>query len=143
MSLRTWLVAELRRLASRPLTLGERGERVAAAHLRRQGLRIVARRSRVRYGEIDLVAVEGRTVVFVEVKTRRSDRHGAPALAVDAHRRRRLTRAATAYLKAHDLLAYAARFDVIEVVWPLDRRAPEVRWHRNAFAAEGAASFFA
>ena len=126
----------------RPLTLGERGEMLAARFLRRQGCRIIARRRRIRYGEVDLIAVDGRTVVFVEVKTRRHERMGAPALAVDATRRRRLTRAALAFLKAHNLLNSPARFDVVEVIWPLDREQPEIRHHQSAFAAEGRGQFF-
>mgnify|MGYP002078401698 CR=1 FL=1 len=126
----------------RPLTLGERGERWAARQLRRQGCTIVAARHRQRYGEIDIIAVEGRTVVFVEVKTRRSDRGIHPVDAVDARRRGRLTRAAAAFLKAHDLLSYPARFDVVEVVWPAGARRPLMRRHRGAFAAEGTGQFF-
>ena len=82
-----------------PPTLGQRGERSAARYLRRKGYKIVARgsrasRARANSGELDLVAVDGRTVVFVEVKTRRSTVKGHPAEAVDADKQRRLTRLA-------------------------------------------------
>jgi putative endonuclease len=123
-------------------TLGERGEAHAVRYLRRRGYRIVATRRRMRYCEIDVIAVVGRTVVFVEVKTRRSDAAGRPALAVDDLRRRRMTRAATAFLKSHGLLGYPARFDIVEVVWPLAARRPAITHHENAFAAEGAGQFF-
>jgi putative endonuclease len=106
-------------------------------------MRIVETRSRSRYGEVDIVAVDGRTIVFVEVKTRRSQSHGRPADAVDQVRRQRLTRAALAYLKAHGLLEYAARFDVVEVIWPAGQRRPSVvRHYRNAFEAVGHGQFF-
>jgi putative endonuclease len=115
-------------------TLGERGEAAAARYLRRLGYRIVGRRVRTRLGEIDLVAVDGRTVVFVEVKTRRSDQQGHPSEAVDLAKQRRLTRLATAYLKRRRLLHCAARFDIVAVTWP-DRGRPRIEHFRHAFEA--------
>ena len=137
MSLKSWLFERLR-----TPTLGEQGERRAARHLRRQGYKIVATRRRLRYGEIDVVAVDGKTVVFVEVKTRRTEAGIRPADAIDALRRRRMTRAATAFLKSHNLLAYPARFDIVEVLWPVGVLRPTIRHHQNAFPAEGAGHFF-
>lgn len=134
---RQWLVERWR-----TPTLGERGERQAVRFLRRRGYRIAATRRRLRYGEIDVVAVIGKTVVFVEVKTRRSETAGRPALAVDDLRRRRMTRAATAFLKSHGLLEYPARFDIVEVVWPAEARRPTITHHENAFPAEGHGQFF-
>jgi putative endonuclease len=136
-NLKRWLSERFR-----PATLGERGERQAARHLRRKKYKIVATRRRLRYGEIDIVAVDGTTIVFVEVKTRRSETGPRPALAVDDHRRRRMTRAATAFLKSHGLLEYPARFDIVEVVWPAGRRRPTIVHHQNAFPAEGRGQFF-
>jgi uncharacterized protein (TIGR00252 family) len=89
MTLRAWLQERVT-----PPTLGERGERAAAKLLRRLGYQIITTRRRHRYGEVDVIAVDDQTVVFVEVKTRRSDQHGRPAEAVDATRQARLTRAA-------------------------------------------------
>jgi len=137
MSLADWLPRPFT-----PLSLGERGERQAARYLRRRGFRIVETRSRSRYGEIDIIAVEGKTVVFIEVKTRRSEKNGRPAAAIDLIRRRRLSRAALAFLKVHGLLDYPSRFDVVEVIWPADQRRPTIRHHRNAFEAEGRGQFF-
>ncbi len=118
----------------RPRTLGERGEAIAARYLRRRRFRIIGRGVRTGLGELDLVAVDGRTVVFVEVKTRHSDEQGHPAEAVDLPKQRRLTVLATAYLKRHGLLNHAARFDVVAVTWP-DGRRPKVEHIRNAFEA--------
>ena len=123
-------------------SLGQRGERAAAKYLRRKGYKIVARGSRLRPGELDLVAVDGRTVVFVEVKTRRSDRYGSPAEAVDLQKQRRLTRLAVTYLKRHGLLEYPARFDVVAILWPEDRRRPEIEHFENAFEAMGKGEFY-
>ncbi len=117
-----------------PRTLGQRGEALAARYLRRRGFRIVGRGVRTGLGELDLVAVDGRTVVFVEVKTRQSDQQGHPAEAVDLSKQRRLTLLATAYLKRHRLLNHAARFDIVAITWP-DGHPPQVEHIRNAFDA--------
>src|SRR5689334_1782733 len=87
-----------------PLTLGQRGERAAARYLKRLGYTIVARGAKHGRGELDIVAVDGRTVVFVEVKTRTSDQSGTPAEAVDRDKQLKLSRLALAYLKRHGLL---------------------------------------
>ncbi|HUY31555.1 MAG TPA: YraN family protein [Pirellulales bacterium] len=121
--------------AWRPARLGPRGEALAARHLKRLGYKIVARGARGRLGELDLVAVDGRTVVFVEVKTRQSHDGGHPAEAVDVEKQRRLTRLAVGFLKRHDLLECAARFDVVAVTWPDGRRRPLVEHIRDAFEA--------
>ena len=120
-----------------PRTLGQRGEAAAARFLQRQGYTIVARSDRGRLGEIDLVAVDQRTVVFVEVKTRRSHQAGHPADAVDLAKQRRLTRLALTYLKRHGLLENPARFDVVAVTWSADARPPVVEHFRNAFEPTG------
>jgi putative endonuclease len=96
--------------------LGERGEEAAARHLESLGFRILDRRFRTRGGEIDLVAEDAGTLVFVEVKTRSSDRFGSPAEAVDARKRSRLLRAARIYMTRRGGADRACRFDVMEVV---------------------------
>lgn len=118
-------------------TLGQRGEAIAAKYLRRFGYKMVARGSRGALGEIDLVAVDGRTVVFVEVKTRRSQDAGHPADAVDHDKQRRLTRLAVGYLRRHNLLEYPARFDVIAITWPDGRGKPQIEHIKQAFNAVG------
>jgi len=118
-------------------SLGQRGERAAARLLRRQGYHIVARGERSRLGELDLVAVDGRTVVFVEVKTRRSHDAGRPDEAVGPQKQQRLTRLALAFLKRHDLLHCASRFDVVGVTWPADAWRPRMVHIKNAFEATG------
>ena len=141
---RTWLAAfaAWRREWFRRRTLGERGEAAAARYLKRLGYKIVARGERGRLGEIDLIAIDGRTVVFVEVKTRQSQDAGHPADAVDADKQRRLTRLAMAFLKRHGLLEYPVRFDIVAVTWPDDRRRPAIEHFRGAFEAQGRESMF-
>ena len=111
---------------------GLRGEAVAEANLRQAGFEILARRFRTRAGEIDLIAREGETLVFVEVKTRRSLEHGFPSEAVTRSKRARLALAARAYLHLRGLYDPVCRFDVVEVV-ERSGRAPEVRHLRDAF----------
>jgi len=125
-----------------PKPLGRRGEDVAARYLRKLGYIIVARGHRDNIGEIDLVAVDDRTVVFVEVKTRTTHDAGHPADAVDEAKQRRLTRLALSYLKRHDLLDCAARFDVIAVTWPT-RGRPIVEHFKSAFEPTGLSSMYA
>ncbi|HTQ37486.1 MAG TPA: YraN family protein [Pirellulales bacterium] len=117
--------------------LGYLGERAAEKHLKRQGYKIVARGLRLRGGELDLVAVDGRCVVFVEVKTRRTMQFGRPAEAVDARKQWHITRAALFYLKRHGLLENPSRFDVVAVTWPHGANRPTIEHFRNAFEATG------
>ena len=121
-------------LAPRPL--GRRGEDAAARYLRKLGYVIVARAQRDNIGELDLVAVDGRTVVFIEVKTRTTHAAGHPADAVDEAKQRRLTRLALSYLKRHDLLECPSRFDVLAVTWNL-RGRPTIEHFKSAFEATG------
>ncbi len=106
------------------------------------GYKIVARGAKQTHGELDLVAVDGRTVVFVEVKTRRTHDAGSPAEAVDAHKQQQLTRLALGYLKRHGLLEYAARFDVVAITWPEEAKTPTVQHIKNAFEVTGRGQMF-
>jgi putative endonuclease len=119
-----------------PKPLGRRGEEAAARYLRRLGYIILARGHRDNIGELDLIAVDGRTVVFIEVKTRTSHDAGHPADAVDEAKQRRLTRLALSYMKRHDLLECSARFDIVAVTWPT-RGRPTIEHFKNAFEATG------
>jgi putative endonuclease len=140
-SLRASAIEALRR-ALRAKTLGQRGEAAAARYLKQLGYTIVARSSHIRRGEIDLIAVDGRTIVFVEVKTRVSHDAGHPADAVDREKQRRLTRLAMVYLKRHHLLENPARFDVIAITWPKNQRSPKIEHFKNAFEPVGQGQMF-
>lgn len=123
--------------------LGERGEQAASRYLRKLGYRIVSQNDRQGIGEIDLVAVEKRTVVFVEVKTRGSDHFGHPADRIDVDKERRLTRAALSFLKRHRLLENRARIDVIAVWWPPELLLPErIEHYQNAIEPTGQYQWF-
>lgn len=129
--------------ATPPLRLGLAGERAAARFLQRLGYRIVARSHRQRLGEIDLIALDGDCLVFVEVKTWSSADSGDPSLAVDRRKQEKLSRAALVYLKRRGLLEQRCRFDVVSVVWPTDRRVqPSIRHFVHAFEAIGRGQMF-
>jgi putative endonuclease len=102
----------------RPLTTGERGERLASAFLQKQGYAVVARNWRDpndRRDEIDLVCRDGEVLVFVEVKTRAASALVAGYFAVDKRKKKVLRRAATAYLRTLQSRPHTFRFDVVEI----------------------------
>ena len=116
---------------------GSRSERAAERFLRRLGYRVVARNYRCRHGELDLVAVDGRCVVFVEVRSTEGDDPARPAASVNDAKQRRLTDQALHILQKHRLLNHSARFDVLAISWPPDRAEPLIVHHANAFPAVG------
>ncbi|MEO2045071.1 MAG: YraN family protein [Pirellulales bacterium] len=148
--LRTWLSSRWLHapaLDSPPLlgqrmALGLRGEQAAARYLRKKKYRIIEQRLRSPLGEIDIIAVDGRTMVFVEVKTRRSSTFGRPSQSLRTTQQARLSRSASAYLKSHGLLQNASRFDVVEILWPREQRLPNIRHIPNAFPAVGQGQFY-
>jgi putative endonuclease len=112
--------------------VGAYGERVAAAHLVEQGMVVLDRNWRCRSGEIDLILRDGSELVFCEVKTRRGDRFGTPAEAVDAAKVRRLRRLAAQWLLQAGLRVPTVRFDVVSVL-PQPAGAAHVEHLRGAF----------
>jgi putative endonuclease len=116
---------------------GSRSERAAARFLRRLGWRILARTHTGPHGEIDLIAADGACVVFVEVRSTGAAGAERPAESVDAAKQRRLTEAALDYLRRRRLLDHPARFDVLALSWPAERREPLIVHHRQAFEAVG------
>jgi putative endonuclease len=118
-------------MLNRRQQVGEAGEALAARMLRKRGYRIVATNYRTALGEIDIVARDGDTIVFVEVKARQSTRFGAPKWAVTPRKQRKISMVALSYLKATGQSAAKARFDVVSIrSGPL---RPEVEIIRNAF----------
>ena len=113
------------------LAIGERGEDLAVRALEREGYAILARRYRVPLGEIDIIALDGHCLVFVEVKTRRGRQCGDGADAVTWRKRRKIVAVAGDYLARHRVDATACRFDVVTV--RLDEDHPHVDIIRNAF----------
>ncbi len=140
--LRSWNLAILNPLFAKVFdsvspagTLGARGERTAERFLLRCGCAIVHRGYRDNLGEIDLIAIHDRTVVFVEVKTRTSDYAGNPFDAVDEKKQEKICRTALSYLKRYQLTDCRVRFDVVSIVWPATGKSPQIEHFRNAFTA--------
>lgn len=116
------------------LETGRRGEKQAEQLLKKAGYKIIGRRVRVgKHDEIDLIARLDDTVVFVEVKTRKNEKMGRPASAVNRDKRRKLSRAAVSFLKKRRLRPPYIRFDIVEVI----KEPPEIRHIENAFQLEG------
>jgi putative endonuclease len=111
---------------------GRLGEDLAHRFLRRKGLTVVSRNFRARSGagEIDLVAWHGPSLVFVEVKTRSSEDHGAPEAAVDLEKRIALQRTAREYSRRSGVEWDRTRFDIVSVVL---EKPVRIRWLRDAF----------
>lgn len=95
--------------------LGMAGENAACSELKRRGMKILARNWRCRAGELDIVALDGDTIVFVEVKSTRYHRESPPSSNLSARQRRRNYNAAKVYMRALDIVGYPGRFDLIEV----------------------------
>lgn len=115
--------------------LGAGAEALAFAHLQRAGLDPLAANVRYRFGEIDLVMLDGEQVVFVEVRYRRGDGFGGAAVSVDRRKRQRLLRAAQAFLAARPELARrSCRFDVVALSGR--PQAPALEWIRDAFTLD-------
>jgi putative endonuclease len=115
--------------------VGKTGEDVACAELRRLGYAILARRYRTRVGELDIVARDGDTLVFVEVKARRTVAFGAPEEAVTWRKQRKLQVMAGDFLARSRLRDVPCRFDVVSVSFAGRVGAPRVEVFRQAFDA--------
>jgi putative endonuclease len=113
------------------IALGKSGEDLACRELERRGYAIVARRYRRRGGELDIVARDGETTVFVEVKTRHGRRYGDAVEAVHGLKRRRMMHLALDYVMRHRLADSPCRFDVVSIQMTEGR--PVVEVFQNAF----------
>ena len=111
---------------------GELGESIATTFLMGQGFSIVERNFRCVCGEVDIVARDGRTIVFVEVKCRKNRNYGPPQLAVTPFKQRQISKAALVWLSKRRLYDADARFDVVAIVLH-EHDLPEIEHIRNAF----------
>ena len=121
-------------MSSRRIALGKTGEDLACRELERRGYEIVDRRWRRRGGEIDIVAREADTLVFVEVKAREARYFGDAAESVTRFKRRKIVRLATEYVAVNEWIDRPCRFDVVTV--HLDEGRPVVTVYPNAFDAD-------
>lgn len=127
-----WILQWFKREAPH-LRTGRRGEQQAERFLKEAGFKIIARNIRVGHDEIDLIATQQETLIFVEVKTRANEDFGRPAAAVNHAKRKKLSRAAMHFIQKRKLRPPYIRFDVVEVIGD----PPEIRHIQNAFQLEG------
>ena len=113
-------------------SLGEMGESIAATFLKGAGFSIVERNFRCVCGELDIIARDGRTIEFVEVKCRNNQNYGPPQLAVTPFKQRQISKAALVWLSKRRLYDAEARFDVVAIVLH-ESDLPEIEHIRNAF----------
>ncbi|MBI4496080.1 MAG: YraN family protein [Deltaproteobacteria bacterium] len=113
------------------LALGKKGEELAVAQLKRLKYKILERNFKCLFGEMDIIARDGGTLVFVEVKTRSGPEFGGAAAAVNERKQRQLSRVALAYLAQKNLKDAPARFDVIAV--EMAPPPPRLEVIQNAF----------
>lgn len=113
--------------------LGKAGEDLACGELSRRGYVILERRYRTKYGEIDIIAREKATLVFVEVKARAGDEYGGGGAAVTPWKQQRIVRMAIDFLSRRRLLDHPCRFDVVTV--DLEGGNPRIEVYPHAFTA--------
>ncbi|MCP4689947.1 MAG: YraN family protein [Desulfobacterales bacterium] len=112
-------------------TFGSKSEALAARLLKKKGYKILERNYRNKLGEIDIIAKEKGSIVFVEVKARKSNRFGPPKLAVTLDKQRKISKTALYYLKTTNQFRVKARFDVVSIRFFSDE--PEIEIIKNAF----------
>lgn len=112
------------------MKLGEKGEVLAVSYLKKRGYKIITQNFKTRIGEIDIIAIEGDTLVFVEVKTRESIAYGKPFEAVDYFKKRKIANVALLYLKKLKEIP-PCRFDVVSIYY--DQGKPDCELIKDAF----------
>jgi len=118
-------------LTKERLEVGRQGEDLALKRLKKMGYKKIIRNYRCPLGEIDLIAEDKGTLVFIEIKTRRGRSIGYAKEAVDAKKKRQLSKVALAYMKSHDCFETRARFDVVAISLQGDK--PRIEVIKNAF----------
>jgi putative endonuclease len=114
--------------------VGEKGEEIAVKYLKKKGYKIVERNYQSRIGEIDIIALDKNTLVFIEVKSRYSQRYGDPIEAVDNRKKEQISKMAKMYLNRKRLWHLNCRFDVVSIVFKENK--PIVKILKDAFWIE-------
>jgi len=118
--------------SSSPMNLGKRGEDKAAAFLKKKRYRIIQRGFRYAGGEIDIIAFQRGSLVFIEVKTRRNTEFGRPEEQVSIKKQKQIKKIAAGFLRQNEFPGLSCRFDVISLV-PRDEKNWKIHHFRNAF----------
>ena len=117
--------------------LGTYGEQAAISYLESQDYKILQKNYRCKLGEIDIIAADGDTMVFVEVKTRRTEKFGQPCDSVDYRKQNKIVKTALCYISQRNLTDWMSRFDVVEVLIGIDENIKSIRLIKNAFEYSG------
>ena len=133
----SYLARLRRRLRPDTIRLGKAGEEIALALLRRKWCRILERNFSCPLGEVDIVAEDHGTLVFVEVKTRRSVSYAFPEEAVDHKKRKRIINIAEFYMELRKFNNVPVRFDIVAVYYRDVGRSPHIEHFEDAFGADG------
>lgn len=129
------LIAWLRACWLRGDPLGRRAETLAARHVRAAlRMKLLCRNVRCPGGELDIIALDGDDLVFIEVRSLSSESVQRPEQTIRASKRRHLRQAASWFIRTRRLQRFRPRFDIIAIVWP-PGGSPVIRHHRNAFAS--------
>ncbi|MCL2647305.1 MAG: YraN family protein [Phycisphaerales bacterium] len=132
---KSWWRRVTERFRGGPKELGTLGEAFAAKYLKKQGMKIVARNRHFRRGEIDLIAIDGEWLVFVEVRTRASEAFMRPEDSLRHHKRQVVARTVRQLTRRYGTAGLTPRIDIVAIVWPNGAKKPsEVRHHRGAIA---------
>ena len=119
------------RLSNVKQLFGKEGEKFAERYLQQKGYKLIERNYRCRGGEVDLIVLDRKVIVFVEVKTRSDHRFGSPLEAVEARKQQKMIQAAQFFLNEKKLHNREARFDVVGISWRGEK--PAVEHIENAF----------
>ncbi|MGB7604484.1 MAG: YraN family protein [Lutisporaceae bacterium] len=117
--------------------LGAFGEDMACSYLESNGYRIIERNFSCRVGEVDIIAMEGDTLAFIEVKCRTSINFGNPSEAVSYYKQSRIVKTALFFMTKHKIFDYMCRFDVIEVLTDGTEENTSINLIKNAFEYNG------
>lgn len=116
--------------------IGDKGENDACEFLKNNGYKIIQRNYTCKSGEIDIIALDKKILVFIEVKVRNTRVFGAPELAVTKHKRRQILNVAEIYLFRNKIKNTDCRFDVVAIYYPRNNDSPEINLLVDAFRTD-------
>ncbi|MCK9216573.1 MAG: YraN family protein [Firmicutes bacterium] len=122
-------------------SLGIYGENLAIEFLENKGYKILAKNYRCKIGEIDIIAADGDTLSFIEVKTRSSNQYGRPCEAVNYNKQIKIVKTALHYINRNNLTQWMSRFDIVEILIETDDRINSINLIQNAFEYNGSLGY--
>ena len=123
------------KMQNRNRALGRHGEAIAARFLAHNGYKIIGRNVRAFVGEIDIVAMKNSSIIFVEVKTRKTDSLGPPYISITSKKKRKLTQCALCYLKMRNIINISWHIDIVSVkLDPFNKQIKKIEHFENAFS---------